>query len=458
MSDSEAGDWQKVRTYTDHIGHRVVLEQFVEPEFPSDDAHLVPFQVYSLVSLDDDHEQLREYLMQSFIDEELKPLFEIYSYCPPDAFACIEHNRQEIARRKQLHRSGVENPPPLIPKFPRRSDGTLGGFCILIRSHSYRFGQDEDGYTAAGEGPDLLFFNRSFSNTRNDIDETQRISEGDDLTSEAFELSTERVTKQFNIGQILMLDIFLKAGRPDLQYALDIDEGEPPQSNPLSEDQIRDQLNQEAAVGGFSFDPTFQISQDIDIITVTNAAEKTVCDVQYSIHALFLAPLRDSAPLSLLKSTARLFTASIVSHLPANKTFNFKFCIPNSHSWSAISPAQTEALSHHNQENPFAIGALHPLSADNEQPSVAYRFTPQKSDKYFASAKETANTPFRLFRIALDRPRFVSEAGVYFYMADFDTSGDPDPYLEVCPDDTQIFRVEDMSTVAGRLGIVVLDG
>ncbi|CAG7924826.1 unnamed protein product [Penicillium olsonii] len=407
MSDSEDGDWQQVRTYTDHIGHRVVLEQFVEPEFAPDDVHLVPFQVYSLVPLDDHHEQLREYLMQSFIDEELKPLFEIYSYCLPDTFACIEHNHWEIARRKQLHQSGVENASPLIPQFPRRSNGTLGGFCILIRSHSYRFGQDEDGYTQAGEGPDLLFFNRSSSNMCNDIDETQRISEVDNPTSEAFELATQRVTKQYNIGQILMLDIFLKAGRPDLQYALDIDEGEPPQSNPPLKDQIRDRLNQETAVGGFF--------------------------------------------------TVRLFTASIVSYLPANKIFNFKFCIPNSHSWSAIRPAQTEALSYYNQENPFTIGALHTFSVDNEQSSASYRSTPQQSDKYFASAKQTAKTPFRLFTVALDRPKFVSKAGVYFYMAEFDTSGDPDPYLEVCSDDTQVFRVEDMSTVAGRLGVVVLD-
>ncbi|KAJ9484749.1 hypothetical protein VN97_g8620 [Penicillium thymicola] len=129
--------------------------------------------VYSRVPLDDDHEQLREYLMQSFIDEELKPLFEIYSYCPPDAFACIEHNRREIACRKQLHRSGVENPPLLIPKFPRRNDSTLSGFCILIRSHSYRLGQDEDWLAKAGEGSDLLYFNCSFSSTRGDVDEAQ---------------------------------------------------------------------------------------------------------------------------------------------------------------------------------------------------------------------------------------------------------------------------------------------
>jgi hypothetical protein len=58
----------------------------------------------------------------------------------------------------------------------------------------------------------------------------------------------------------------------------------------------------------------------------------------------------------------------------------------------------------------------------------------------------------------LDRAKFVSEAGVYFYMADWDASGDPDPDLEVCSDDTQVLRGVDMSTIAGRLGMVVLDG
>ncbi|KAJ6013128.1 hypothetical protein N7522_003483 [Penicillium canescens] len=462
MSDSDEDDWQQVRTYTDHLGHRVVLEQFVEPDFPPDDVHLIPFQVYSFVPLDDDHEQLREYLMQSFIDEELKPLFEIYSYCPPDAFACIEHNRREIAHRKQLHRSGVENPPPLIRKFPRRSDGTLGGFCILIRSHSYRLGQDEDRLAEAGEGPDLLYFNRSFSSTRSDVDEAQRISEYDDLAPEAFELATERITKQFNIGQILMLDIFLNTGRPSLQYALDVDEGEPPNSNPPPEEQIRDQLGQEASVGGFSLNPAFQISHDDDIVTVTNTPKGSVPDIQYVVHALFLASIRDTAGPSLLESTARLFTAAVVSYLPANKTLDLKFYIPNSPSWSAIRPAQAEVLAHQtqegDQENPFPIGALHTFSAGDEQPPTAHRFTPQRPGKYLTSAKATASTPFRLFTVALDRAKFISEAGVYFYMADFDASGDPDPYLEVCPDDTQIFRGVDMSTVAGRLGLVVLDG
>lgn len=55
-----------------------------------------------------------------------------------------------------------------------------------------------------------------------------------------------------------------------------------------------------------------------------------------------------------------------------------------------------------------------------------------------------------MFTVVLDRAKFVSEAGVYFYMAD--------PYLEDAPDDTQVLRGVDMSTIAGRLGMVVLDG
>ena len=70
-----------------------------------------------------------------------------------------------------------------------------------------------------------------------------------------------------------MLDIFLNTGRPSRQYALDVDEGEPPNSNPPPEEQIRDQLGQEASVGGFSLNPAFQVSHDDDIVTVTNTPE-----------------------------------------------------------------------------------------------------------------------------------------------------------------------------------------
>lgn len=205
MSQSE---WQQVRTYIDHLGHRVVLEQYDTPDYEPDPNDIIPIQVYSLVPLDDDHENLRSYLMQSFFNEEVKPLFEIYSYSPPDNFACIEHNRIEIARRKQQHQSGVKDPLPLIPQFVRPDDYSSVGFCVLLRSHSYRLGyiEDSDAFAKLGEGPDLLYFNRFCSSTC--VNMTQPESEDDEsLLPEGFELAIQRVTDQTYIGQILMVDI-----------------------------------------------------------------------------------------------------------------------------------------------------------------------------------------------------------------------------------------------------------
>ena len=121
-------------------------------------------------------------------------MFEIYSYRPPDAFTCIEHNRLESVPRKQQHRPGIENAPQLIPQFAGRPKSIPIGFCVLIRSHSYRLGEtDEEELAEAGEGPDMLYFNRSFSSTRSDVDETQRSHEYGHSSPEAFELTIERV-------------------------------------------------------------------------------------------------------------------------------------------------------------------------------------------------------------------------------------------------------------------------
>jgi hypothetical protein len=312
----------------------------------------------------------------------------------------------------------------------------------------------------------LLYFNRSFSSTRSDVDEAQRSSEGDEsLSSEAFELATDRVTEQIDIGQILMIDIFNNVGRPPERYALDVDEGEPPSSELPSEEQIRDQLGQEISVGGFSLDPAFQISQDADIVTVTNTPKGKTADIQYLVHALFLSSIRDTAGPSLLENTARLFTTSMFSHLPANKTLTLKFFIPKSPSWSAIRPAQTEVLEilsqqtqEEDQENPFPIGALHNIPAGDDQPPTAKRITPQEPEKYIITAQGKSCELFSLFTVVLDRAKFVSEAGVYFYMAYLDASEDSDPSMVDAPDDTQVVRGVDMSTVAGRLGVVALDG
>ncbi|KAJ5121652.1 uncharacterized protein N7515_009613 [Penicillium bovifimosum] len=455
-----SSSWKQVRTYADHLGHPVVLEQYVSP----DPRELVPFQVYSLVPLDEDHRELRRYLMQTFWNDEVKPLFEIYSYRPPDGFACIEHNRLEIARRKQQHQSGVENPLPLIPRFNRPYSSSNIGFCVLLRSHSYRVGnmQDSEEAEEIGEGPDLILFNRTFSSTCTEVDVAQHLREGrEELPSEAFEFVIERVMDQIHIGQLMILDIFNNVPRYPERNALGIDEGEPPSQDMPTEEQIRDQLGQETSVGGFSLDPTFHISHEANLVTVTNTPEGETPDIQYIVHAAFLSHIGDAAGSSIFESTARLFTASMVSNLPANKTLTLKFFIPKSNSWSAIRPAQNEVLEilsqqneEKNRENPFSIGALHNITTGDSQPLAAKRFTPQEPDQYIKSSQGACDdSEFRMFTVVLDRAKFVSEAGVYFYMTDSDESEDPD----TSSDDTIVSRVVDMNTAARRLGVVALD-
>ncbi|CAI7600222.1 unnamed protein product [Penicillium palitans] len=423
--------WKQVRTYADHLGHPVVLEQYVNPEYEPEPSELVAFQVYSLVPLDDDHDKLRDYLMQIFWNNEVKPLFEIYSYRPPDGFACIKHNRIEIARRKQQYHYRVGNM------------------------------QDSEEAEEIGEGPDLLYFNRTFSSTCTEVDVAQHLREGqEELPSEAFEFVIERLIDQIYIGQLMILDIFNNVPCYPERDALGIDEGEPPSQDMPTEEQIRDQLDQETSVSGFfSLDPAFHISQEANIVTVTNTPKGETPDIQYIIHTAFLSHIRDAEGSSILESTALLFTASMVSNIPANKTLTLKFFIPKSNSWSAIRPAQNEVLkilsqrNEENRENPFSIGALHNITTGS-QPLAAKRFTPQGPDQYIKSSQGACDdSGFRTFTVVLDRAKFVSEAGVYFYMTDSDESEDPD----TSADDTIVSRVIDMNTAARRLGVVVLD-
>ncbi|KAJ5782358.1 hypothetical protein N7457_004132 [Penicillium paradoxum] len=453
-SASEGSDWQQVRHYSDHLGHAVVLERHVASYTP-DPSDLVPIQIYSLVPLDADHEQLRAYLMHSFFNEEVLPLFEIYSYCPPDPFTCIEHHRREIAHRKQQHRSGVSNPPPLIPLFFCSSSETPIAICVLLRSHSHRLGytNQEDNLAEAGEGPDFLHFNRCFSSTRSHVDEVQRASyPPGELTPEAFELSTERMKCQTDVGQTIMNEIFLNAGNPFLQYAMDVDEGEPTSPNPESEEQIHQQIIQQIAIGGFFPSPAFQIAEDAGIVSITNTPKDAEPDLQYLIYASFLSHLRNTPESSLLKSTARLFTAALLSNLPAQTTVNLTFSIPESMSWSAIHPAH--ALS---QVTDLRIGALHTFSANEDETPAPHRIPPSYPHDSIYAARVGLSTPYRVFAVVLDRANFVSEAGIYFYMADWDASNDPDPFLEVCPDDAEVRRCVGMSEAARRLAMLAVD-
>ncbi|KAL2828495.1 hypothetical protein BDW59DRAFT_178849 [Aspergillus cavernicola] len=398
--EEELDDWQPVRQYVDHLGHPVI---------------------YSTVPLDTDHENLRDYLLHLFWNDEVLPQFEIYSYNSPGALACIEHNRREIAFRKQQHRD------------------TPVGRCILLRSHSYRLGfrQDWNVLHEAGEGPDVVCFNRCFSSTRSEVDEVQSVTYQGALLPEAFELSAERVTVQTDISQISSLRYLSQ--RPG-----------------LSEEQLRQQISHQTAVGGFSLDSAFHISHDAGILTITNTPETAEPDLQYLVHAPFLSHLPDITTLALIESTARLFTAAFLYHLPAPKRVNFKFTVPESTSWSAILPAHHNALTNH--QTKFPLGARHIFSSDpgTNEPPAAHRVTPQSSDGMIEAVSSNLKDPYTVFAVVLDRATFVNEAGIYFYISGYSNHGerrpfDPKPH----PDDTEVWRSPGIADAARRLGTLV---
>jgi hypothetical protein len=463
--------WQQVQHYSDHRGNPVVLEQYVEPGFEPDPVHLVPIQVYSTVPLDENHEQLRLYLLNTFWDEEVKPLFEIYSYRPTDAYGCIDHNRREIAHRKQQHASGATNPPPLIPQFfDERYENPIG-CCILLRSHSYRLGLvgDPDEYAAAGEAPDWVYFTRTFSSTRTSVDPVQRLpaadadpDDEDQLYPEAFESTIDHVRNQADIGQQIMQEIFGNAcgfgeDQNSLHYAMDVDEGSPPDASLPSETEIRQQLDQEVANGDYTLDSAFQVSHNAGSVTVTNTPEGAEADIQYLIYPSFLSHLGDQSTVpTLLESTARLFTSALKSHLSTSKTLNLAFHIPDSSPvlWRTLRPAHNAALSAHGP-TPFALGALHTIAANNDAPA-RHRVSPQRREDTLATARISISRTYRVFAVVLDRPAFVSEAGVFFFMHDYDSVNDPAPEYPDCPD-TEVWRSAGIREVARRLGMLVVE-
>ncbi|KAL2814511.1 hypothetical protein BDW59DRAFT_177938 [Aspergillus cavernicola] len=404
MSESEGdSEWQQVRHYSDHLGHPVILEEYIEPDWDPEPTHQVPIQVYST----------------------------IYSYCPPDSFACIEHHRREIAYRKQQHQAGAPNPPPLIPQFSNY--GRLPrGCCVLLHSHSYRLGHLENlhEYAEAGDSPDWLYFNRAFHN-RSDIDQGHHASYKSEFPLGGFELSIQPVRNQREIGQTIMCDIFHSAlvtkDNTSLEYALDQDESVPSDVSPLSEGQIRHQLDQQVLAESES-------------------------DLQYLTFVPFLSHLQETKIPALLESTARPFISSLIPHLRPRTTLNLKFYIPESTSWSAILPAYHNSLSY--QTTSFPIGALQTLSSQENDPPALHRIYPQAGD--------SRRRPDLLIRngdesaVVLDRVNFVSHAGVFFYMTNH--SHDPGWGTDA-PDrpDTKIERSPGMAEVARRLAMRMVE-
>lgn len=158
--------WRQ-REYPDHQGDTVILgkiassdREYHQPE--GRDAFRL--QIYSKTPIKPkDFQNLHDYFFQKLVHG---CFMEIYSYSPPDALACVEHQRREIAYRKRLHAQAENSPevlPLLIPTLRASTQNDFGsGFCILLTSESYQAGFDAEERNDLGTGPLWIIFNRKF--------------------------------------------------------------------------------------------------------------------------------------------------------------------------------------------------------------------------------------------------------------------------------------------------------
>lgn len=153
-------------------------------------------QIYSAIPIQEsDYGKVHDYL--SVKDTPRTPKFEIYSYRPRNALACIEHQRHEIAYRKRLHaeskaagQSTEALPPlrPLIPmaqKLPRSRDRV--GFCIFLTSESFRAGFNRMQRKSFGTGSQWIYFDRRIPTGLSEIPMVGRLY-GFEIRSEVWEL------------------------------------------------------------------------------------------------------------------------------------------------------------------------------------------------------------------------------------------------------------------------------
>ncbi|CAG8903148.1 unnamed protein product [Penicillium egyptiacum] len=412
---SRPHEWRQ-REYLDHQGNPVILGKVSgdDDSFDAEEKHTI--QIYSKTTIQPaDFTDLYRYLKP--ISED--PIFlEIYTPNQDDAFACVEHQRREIAYRKRLY-ADTDQPsgplPPLIPTF--RISGSFSrsqpnfdtGSCLLLTSDSYQAGWDSKKRDEIGTGPLWIDFTRKFSNQIREIDLAARVEfdELDDIPffaeygtgvfPEATEVTVKLKNDQTAMDQYIesMLDYLQKRDASGWELDYGTDELVSVQTTWDSQ-QVKEILNEQRTKDLRSMDPdTLSLSRgprDTEVTIKNHSGVES--DLQYVIYVQFLADILDPA---LLETTARLFTAHVISKLGSNKTVRFDFKIPGLSLSSILS-----------FPNDLPVGALH----SPEDGSERQRILPLRRHDIGILPDTTCEQ----FAVVLDKPAFVTEPGVLFFM------------------------------------------
>jgi hypothetical protein len=433
----------------------------LDPDAPheaSEQESVFSFQIYSTQPLEGDIRNLVQYFGGDTIsDGASRPTWEIYDV-QPDVFACVDHQRREIAHRKQSSQTSTSS-SPLIPKVVRDpfSDHRRYGFLLLVDSESYRDGIPPSKLVDPS-GPLWVHFDRWFPE-KSTVDNLSRLEDEPSMAKsvgvsleeivvlpEKLEVVAQRIQNtSVMTNNLSSMYAMSKLEDGSWDYGLDEDDGQSPNETEI------ETISQQT--------PEISLQQDLelspgpgDAVTVTSKSHPAEPDLRYIIDVPFLHAASTST--TTLENVAKTFSSSIVAHLPSNLTIHLEF-------HTATSSTLTTIISQHRSflisRPDFTIGALHTIQNQPQQ-----RFCPctrNESQSLFPPKER-----YKTFAIVLDKANFWEEQGVLFVMAD---GGRLKPLLDeqgnVAWDGSEsdfdavlVVRSAGVEEVARRLGMLVL--
>ncbi|EEA26607.1 hypothetical protein TMatcc_005118 [Talaromyces marneffei ATCC 18224] len=381
--------------------------------------------------------------------------FEIYSP-QPDVFACVEHQRREIAHRKTTT-PGEGFFPGIAKVVPNRSTWLLQGLLFLITSNSYREGFRAPDYEDE-TGPLWVSFNRSFP-VKAKVDVRSRLLwvpptgynpsavEESDISPEREEIMVKTCRHTYyplKELHFVLMQSYISDDDDGFDYGLDDDEGDPDLLNQLPASEIIELWQLKA--NSYPYDDfPMQLAAEGPILIKPKMANGEP-DLQYVIYVSF------AHISSQLPSIALAFTAAIIENLPRGKTVNFEFHSASSQSLSAILASHRNVM---NARPGTAVGAYKHESQT--------RIFPQHRQEDCPETALREREPYHTFFVVVDRPDFLIAPGVLFFLTDGNEVTDewrqnvPQQMFEHERNDYwpyQVWRSAGMPEVARRLAML----
>lgn len=434
-----------------------------------------PFQIYSLIPLDDGQRRiLIEFLESDILSEPVVSSWDIYSGSVRDIFACVHHQRREIAHRKartgngstqqqqqqagRRRGHGTEGRSNLIPKvaFSEHDRRRYGLLVVVVTTVSF--------HTTAGARPAdfdpsgplcLVHFDRRFPQ-RSTTDAHLRL-EDDPLLARSVGMAPEDIavlpekpeivaTRVQELGALpaKLTALYRKSLCDDgtLDYALGEDEGSPAEDPSVAtDDDVRAMAD--VVAGQLSADDATQDTQPVDVnpvpgegvvLLASSSSPSGPPDLSYLVYAPFVPAISQNSrgdpggnddaqqEMALLTSVARTFTSALLTQVPAAKTISLQFharqpvaAAGNGDDGTSGLGSIAEHCRHAQSRAADPVGALVTTLREDGTQQQQRLFPCTNSE---GRERQPPVERYRTFAVVLDRPDFIRAPGVLFVMAD----------------------------------------